>query len=94
LRICEKHRIAQYQAYALCENGWALSVSGESEKAQIGRGLDSHGLGVSQQILLVSQADAQLAIGKPEAALGSVTAGLEAVERMGGGPRAAIGGAA
>src|SRR5215471_18514806 len=32
------------------------------------------------------QADVQLAIGKPEAALASVAAGLEAVERMGGGP--------
>ncbi len=31
-------------------------------------------------------ADAQLAIGKPEAALASVAAGLEAVEKMGGAP--------
>ena len=32
------------------------------------------------------QADAQLAIGKPEAALASVAAGLKAVEKMGGAP--------
>jgi predicted ATPase len=88
LRICEEQRIAQYQAYALCENGWALGVSGESEKglAQIGQGLDSYGLGASQHMLLVLQADAQLAIGKPEAALASVAAGLKAIEKAGGAP--------
>jgi hypothetical protein len=88
LRICEEHRIAQYHAYALCENGWALSVSGESEKglALIGQGVNSYGLGVDQHILLALQADALLAIGKPEAALASVAAGLEAVEKMGGAP--------
>ena len=32
------------------------------------------------------QADAQLAIGKPEAVLASVAAGLKAVEKMGGAP--------
>ena len=37
-------------------------------------------------VLLALQADAQLAIGNPETALASVAAGLEAVERMGGGP--------
>ncbi len=37
-------------------------------------------------MLLAFQADAQLAIGKPEAALASVAAGLEAVEKMGGAP--------
>ena len=86
LRICEEHRIAQYHAYALCENGWALAVSGESGKglAQIRQGLDSYGLGGSQHMLLALQADAQLAIGKPEAALVSVAAGLKAVEKMGG----------
>jgi predicted ATPase len=36
-------------------------------------------------VLLALQADAQLAIGKPEAALASVAAGLKAVEKMGGG---------
>jgi len=88
LRICEEHRIGQYHALALCVNGWALGVSGESEKglAQIGRGLDSYGLGLWQHILLALQADAQLAIGKSEAALASVTAGLQAVEQMGGSP--------
>jgi predicted ATPase len=88
LRICEEQRIAQYQAYALCENGWALGASGESEKglAQIGQGLDSYGLGASQHMLLVLQADAQLTIGIPEAALVSVAAGLKAVEKMGGAP--------
>jgi predicted ATPase len=35
---------------------------------------------------LALQADAQLAIGKPEAALVSVAAGLKAVEKMGGAP--------
>ena len=42
--------------------------------------------GALQHILLALQADAQLAIGKPEAALASVTAGLKAVEKMGGAP--------
>jgi predicted ATPase len=88
LRICEEHRIAQYHAIAVCVNGWALSASGESEKglAQIGQGLDSYGLGSNQHILLALQADAQLASGKPEAALASVAAGLEAVEKAGGAP--------
>ena len=88
LRICEEQRIAQYHAFALCANGWALCVSGESEKglAQIAQGVDSYGLGVCQHMLLALQADAQLAIGKPEAALASVAAGLKAVEKMGGAP--------
>ena len=88
LRICEEQRIAHYHAFALCENGWALGASGESEKglAQIVQGVDSYGLGNSQHILLVLQADAQLAIGKPEAALVSVAAGLQAVEKTGGAP--------
>ena len=88
LRICEEHRIAQFHAYALCANGWALGASGESEKglAQIEQGVDGYGLGASQHILLALQADAQLAIGKPEAALASVAAGLKAVEKMGGAP--------
>jgi predicted ATPase len=87
LRICEEHRIAQWHAYALCEDGWTLGVTGESEKglAQIGQGLDGY-LGPSQHILLALQADAQLAIGKPEAALASVIAGLKAVEKTGGAP--------
>ena len=37
-------------------------------------------------MLLALQADAQLATGKPEAALASVASGLEAVEKMGGAP--------
>jgi predicted ATPase len=37
-------------------------------------------------MLLALQADAQLAIGKPEAALASVAVGLKAVEKMGGAP--------
>jgi predicted ATPase len=86
LRICEEHRIAHFHAFALCENGWALGVSGESEKglAQIGQGLHSYGLGASQFILLALQADAQLATGKPEAAFVSAAAGLKAVEKTGG----------
>jgi len=69
-------------------NGWALAASGESDKglSQIAQGVDSYGLGPSQHILLALQADAQLAIGKPEAALASVAAGLKAVENMGGAP--------
>jgi tetratricopeptide (TPR) repeat protein len=88
LRICEEHRIAQFHAFALCADGWALGVSGESEKglAQFGQALDGLGTGVFEHILLALQADAQLAIGKPEAALASVAAGLEAVEKMGGAP--------
>ena len=84
LRICEEQRIAQFHAIALFHNGWALCASGESEKglAQIAQGADSHGTG--QHIMLALQADAQLAIGKPEAALASVAAGLQAVEKMGG----------
>jgi hypothetical protein len=86
LRICEEQRIAQWHAVALCENGWALSASGENEKglAQIRQGLDVFGLGASQHFLLTFQADAQLATGKPEATLASVAAGLKAVEKMGG----------
>jgi tetratricopeptide (TPR) repeat protein len=88
LRTCEEHRIAHFHAYALCERGWALGASGESEKglAQIGQGVDGFGLGSSQHMLLALQADAQLAIGEPEAALASVAAGLRAVEKMGGAP--------
>ena len=88
LRICEEHGIESLRGLALCANGWALGVSGESEKglAQIAQGLNSYGLGVSQHALLALQADVQLAIGKPGAALASVAAGLEAIERMGGGP--------
>ena len=61
-------------------------LSREKGLAQIAQGLDSYGLGVSQHALLALQADVQLAIGKPEAALATVAAGLEAVEKMGGGP--------
>jgi predicted ATPase len=91
LRICEEQRIAHYHAMALCENGWALGASGESEEglAQIAQGIDSYGLGVFQHLLLALQADAQLAIGQPEAALASVAGGLKAVEKAGGAPLAA-----
>jgi predicted ATPase len=88
LRICEEHRIAQWRAFALCADGWALCASGENEKglAQIRQGVDGYGLGALQHILLALQADAQLAIGKREAALESVAAGLKGVEKMGGAP--------
>ena len=88
LRICEEQRIAQFHAIALCANGWALSASGKSGKglAQIAQGVDGYGPGVLQHMLLALQADAQLAIGKPEEALASVAAGLQAVEKMGGAP--------
>src|SRR5262249_55098499 len=32
LTICEQQRIAMFYAVALCANGWALGVSGDSEK--------------------------------------------------------------
>ncbi len=88
LRICEEQRIAHHHAFALCADGWVLGASGESEKglAQIRQGLDSYGLGTAQHMLWALQADAQLATGKPEAALASVAAGLKAVEKMGGAP--------
>jgi predicted ATPase len=88
LKICEEHRIANWHAQALCAHGWALSVSGDSEKglAQIAQGVEAYGLGTNQHILLALQADAQLATGRPEAALASVAAGLKAVEKTGGAP--------
>jgi predicted ATPase len=88
LKICEEQRIARFHAIALFHNGWALCASGESEKglAQIGQGAEKYGLGTGRDILLALQADAQLASGKPEAALASVVAGLEVVEKMGGAP--------
>jgi class 3 adenylate cyclase/tetratricopeptide (TPR) repeat protein len=88
LRICEEQRIAQFHATALVPNGWALCASGESEEglAQIGQTLDSYGAGTYQHLFLAFQADAQLAIGKPEEALASVAAGLKAVENTGGAP--------
>jgi len=74
LRICEERRIQNYHGLALGAHGWALGAAGESEKglAQIGQGVNGYGLGASQHWLLTLQADAQLAIGKPEAALASV----------------------
>jgi class 3 adenylate cyclase/tetratricopeptide (TPR) repeat protein len=88
LRICEEHRFATYHAIALCAHGWALGASGESEKglAQIAQAVDSYGLGVFQHLLLAFQADAQLAIGKPEAALASVATGLKPVAMTRGAP--------
>jgi ATP/maltotriose-dependent transcriptional regulator MalT len=88
LKICEEQRIAEWHAYAFCENGWALSISGESAKglARIGQGVDGYGLGAFQHILLALQADAQLASGTPDAVLSSVAAGLKAVEKTEGAP--------
>jgi hypothetical protein len=88
LRICEEQRIQNFHGLAVCVDGWALGASGKSEKGltEIAQGLESYGLGNSQHILLALQADAQLAIGKPEAALESVAAGLKVVEKMGGAP--------
>ena len=88
LRICEEQRIPQFHAIALCVNGWALGVSGENEKglAQIAQGAESYSLGACPHFLFALQADAQLAIGRPEAALASAAAGLQAVEKMGGAP--------
>jgi predicted ATPase len=89
LTICEQQRIAMYYAVALWLNGWAaLGVSGESAKglAQLLQGVKSYGSQVGQHLLLASQADVQLTIGKPEEALASVAAGLKAVEKTGGAP--------
>jgi predicted ATPase len=89
LRICDEHRIASFKGYALCADGWALGISGETEKGlvQIGQGVAASGLGsVMQHSLLPLQADAQVAIGDPAAALASVAIGLKGVEKMGGGP--------
>jgi predicted ATPase len=87
LRICEEHRFTQFHGLALCASGWALGISGESEKGltQIRQGVDV-GLGALHHMLLALQADAQLASGKPEDALASVAAGLKAVEKTGGAP--------
>ena len=54
LRVCEEQRIANFHAFAVCADGWALDVSGESEKglAQIGQGVDGYGIGSDQHILL------------------------------------------
>ena len=88
LKICEEHRFAQFHGIALCANGWALGASGESEEglAQIAQEVGSRSPGVFRHILLALQTDVQLAIGKPEAALASVAAGLEVVEKTGGAP--------
>ena len=77
LRICEERRIAVYYAWGLCERGWALCVAGETEKGsvEIVQGVARYDPGASQFILLALQADARLAIGKPEAALVSAAAG-------------------
>ena len=89
LRICEEQRIASFHAMALCEDGWALSASGEKEKglAQIAKGLKRYyDLRPPNHPLLALQADAQLAIGKSKGALESVTSGLKDVEKTGGSP--------
>jgi predicted ATPase len=69
-------------------NGWALGVSGETVKglAQIEQGLDGYGAGSLQHLFLALQADAQLAIGNPQAALEAVAAGLKGVDKTGGAP--------
>ena len=51
--------------------------------------VESFGTGTWQHVLFTLQADAQLTIGQPEAALASVAAGLEAVEKAGGAPHEA-----
>jgi predicted ATPase len=86
LRICEEHRIGGVQADALGVDGWARSVSGEGEKglAQIAQAVERYGLGTDQHLLLALQADALLAVGKPNEALASVAAGLKVIEKMGG----------
>jgi predicted ATPase len=89
--LCGSARSGASRSFTRGAFAWAdgrSASSSESEKglAQIGQGLDSYGTGAFQHILLALQADAQLAIGKPEAALASVAAGLKAVEKMGGAP--------
>ena len=86
LRICDEHRIAGVQADALGVGGWARSASGEGEKglALIAEAVERYGLGSDQHVLLALQADALLAVGKPNEALESVAAGLKVIEKMGG----------
>jgi hypothetical protein len=86
LKICEEQRITQFRVAALVHSGWALCASGESDKglAQFAQGAESYSLEVGYDIQLALQADAQLASGKPAAALASVAAGLKTVEKMGG----------
>jgi len=88
VKICEEQRIAQWHPIGLCIGGWAFGISGEREKglARIVQGVDTLGPEPNRHMLLALQADAQLASGKPEAALASVAAGLMAVEKMGGAP--------
>jgi predicted ATPase len=88
VKICEEQRIAQWHPIGLCIGGWALGISGESEKglARIVQGVDTLGPEPNRHLLLALQADAQLAIGKPEAALASIAAGMRVVEKIGGAP--------
>jgi hypothetical protein len=88
LRICEEHHIQSFHGPALCASGWALGVSGESEKglAQIRRGVDGFGLGSHQHICWRCRPMLNWRPGKPEEALASVATGLKAVERAGGSP--------
>jgi tetratricopeptide (TPR) repeat protein len=77
LRICEEHRIAQWRAFALCADGLALGMSGESEKglAQIVQGVDSYGLGSMQHMLRAFQADANWRLASPKRCLHRSPAG-------------------
>ncbi len=88
VQICDEHRIVQWRAGAICERGWALGASGESETglAQIAQAVEDYGLGSQRHMLLALQADVQLAAGDREAALASAIAGLDAVEKTGGAP--------
>jgi class 3 adenylate cyclase/tetratricopeptide (TPR) repeat protein len=88
ISTCEERRIVHMHAFAVCAHGWALSVSGESEKglAQIAEGLANYGVGPSQYILLVLQADAQIATALPDEALLTIAEALNAVERTVGAP--------
>ena len=85
VQICEEQRIAHWHAFGLSIGGWALGIAGEGQKglAQIVQAVDGIGLVASHDILLVLQAETQLAIGRPEAALASVAIGLGAIEKSG-----------
>jgi predicted ATPase len=56
LKICEEHRIAQYHAYALCADGWALTVSGERGEglAKIAQGVDGYVAAGGDQVIGVA----------------------------------------
>jgi ATP/maltotriose-dependent transcriptional regulator MalT len=72
-----------HRGWATCAHGWALYMSGETEKglAEIIRGLKIYGPGSTKHLFLALQADVLLSNREPEAALAS-----EVVEKIEGAP--------